>query len=126
MESSEHNWANISETICPTMLVFGKKASWMFFFQNILTNPIISQIQYFMTSHFSTLFERDWWTENNIIDVRPYYKVNIIFINMTCAQCKFFFVYYNNLLHLLWGVQSSTIYQYHRNKNTSNRVLETV
>ena len=24
MESSEHNWANISETICPTMLVFGK------------------------------------------------------------------------------------------------------
>ena len=24
MESSEHNWANISETICPEMLVFGK------------------------------------------------------------------------------------------------------
>ena len=24
MESSKHNWANISETICPTMLVFGK------------------------------------------------------------------------------------------------------
>ena len=47
MESSEHNWANISETICPTMLVFGKKASRMFFFQNILTNPIISQIQFF-------------------------------------------------------------------------------
>ena len=23
-ESSEHNWANISETICPEMLVFGK------------------------------------------------------------------------------------------------------
>ena len=22
MESSEHNWANISQTICPTMLVF--------------------------------------------------------------------------------------------------------
>ena len=55
MESSEHNWANISETIYPTMLVFGKKASWMCFFQNILTNPIISQIQFFMTSHFSTL-----------------------------------------------------------------------
>ena len=56
MESSEHNWTNISETICPTMLVFGKKASWMFFFQTILMNPIISQIQFFMTSHFSTLF----------------------------------------------------------------------
>ena len=36
--SSEQNWANISETICPTMLAFGK-----FFSQNILTNPIISE-----------------------------------------------------------------------------------
>ena len=25
MESSKHNWANISETICPTMLIFGKQ-----------------------------------------------------------------------------------------------------
>ena len=24
MESSEHNWASMSETICPTVLVFGK------------------------------------------------------------------------------------------------------
>ena len=24
MESSEYNWANTSETICPVMLVFGK------------------------------------------------------------------------------------------------------
>ena len=24
MESPEHNWANISETICPKTLVFGK------------------------------------------------------------------------------------------------------
>ena len=24
MESSEHNWASILETICPEMLVFGK------------------------------------------------------------------------------------------------------
>ena len=45
MESSEHNWPNVSETICPTMLVFDNKASWMFSgFRNILTNPIISQI----------------------------------------------------------------------------------
>ena len=29
MESSELNWANISETICREMLVFGKYASWM-------------------------------------------------------------------------------------------------
>ena len=34
MESSEHikNWANIAETICPEMLVFGKWASWMLLF----------------------------------------------------------------------------------------------
>ena len=32
MESSEHTWANISETICPEMLVFGKYASWMLLF----------------------------------------------------------------------------------------------
>ena len=32
MESSEHNWVNISETICPEMLVFGKEASWMLLF----------------------------------------------------------------------------------------------
>ena len=24
MESSEHNWADISETICPQIIVFGK------------------------------------------------------------------------------------------------------
>ena len=58
MESSKHNWASISETICLTMLVFGKKASWLCFFRNILTNPIISQIQFFMTSHFSTLLSK--------------------------------------------------------------------
>ena len=44
MESLEHNWANISETICPEMLFIGKQASWMLFFQNVLTNPINSQI----------------------------------------------------------------------------------
>ena len=32
MGSSEHNWANIAETICPEMLVFGKRASWMLLF----------------------------------------------------------------------------------------------
>ena len=50
MEFSEYNWAMISETICPQMLIFGKQASWTLFFQNILTNPIISEISFFMTS----------------------------------------------------------------------------
>ena len=44
MEFSKYNWATISETICPEMLIFDKKASWTLFFQNILTNPIISEI----------------------------------------------------------------------------------
>ena len=46
MELSEHNWANISETIYPEMLIFGNKASWTLFFQNILANPIVSEIQF--------------------------------------------------------------------------------
>ena len=46
MEFSRQNWATISETICPEMPIFGEKASWTFFFQNILTNPIISEISF--------------------------------------------------------------------------------
>ena len=46
MEFSKHNWATIAGKICPEMLIFGKKASWTFFFQNILTNPIISEISF--------------------------------------------------------------------------------
>ena len=44
MESSEHNCAYISETICSEMLIFGNEASRTLFFQNILTNPIIAEI----------------------------------------------------------------------------------
>ena len=36
MESSESNWANISETFRPEMLVFGKYASWMLLFSEYL------------------------------------------------------------------------------------------
>ena len=81
MESSKHNWANISDTICPTMLVFGKKASWMFFVQNILTNLIISQIQFFMTSHFSTLLP----TGINIV-VCTFFSDNLSRISMRFTQ----------------------------------------
>ena len=31
-ESSEHNWANSSERICPEMLVFGKQTCWVLLF----------------------------------------------------------------------------------------------
>ena len=47
MEFSRHNWATISGKICPEMLIFGKEASWTFFFQNILTNPKISEIHFY-------------------------------------------------------------------------------
>ena len=46
MEFSKHNWATISEAIYPEMLIFGKWVSWTLFFQNILTNPIISEISF--------------------------------------------------------------------------------
>ena len=56
MEFSKYNWATISETICPEMLIFGKYASWTLFFQNILTNTIISEILFLRRHHFSTLY----------------------------------------------------------------------
>ena len=59
-QSSEHNWANISETICSVMLVM---ASWPLgccSFQNILTNPIISQtdtlLPPYIISYYSSAF----------------------------------------------------------------------
>ena len=55
MEFSEYNWATISETICPEMLIFGKYASWTLFFQNILTNPITSEIL-FLWRHTLVLY----------------------------------------------------------------------
>ena len=59
MEFSKHNWATISETSCPEMLIFGKWASWTLFFQNILTNLIISEILFLWRHHFSTLWRWD-------------------------------------------------------------------
>ena len=55
MECSKYNWATISETICPEMLIFGKLDSWALFFQKILTNPINSEISFLWRHHFSTL-----------------------------------------------------------------------
>ena len=56
MEFSKYNWATISETICPEMLIFGKYASWTLSFQNILTNPIISEIS-FLWRHTLVLYQ---------------------------------------------------------------------
>ena len=47
MESSEQNGTSISETICPTMLVFGKYAFKVMFFLSIPTNPIISKFNFY-------------------------------------------------------------------------------
>ena len=41
MDSLEHNWADNSETICPTVLVSGKQDTWMLFFQITQTNQIV-------------------------------------------------------------------------------------
>ena len=51
MESSEHNYANISETIFPEMLVLEGRPLGCCSFQNILTNPIISQIETLLSSY---------------------------------------------------------------------------
>ena len=46
MAFSKYERAAISETICPEMLIVGKYASWTLIFQNILTNPMISEISF--------------------------------------------------------------------------------
>ena len=40
MELSEYNWANISETICPEMLIFGKQASWTLFYDPYIYHSV--------------------------------------------------------------------------------------
>ena len=55
MEFYKNNWATILETFCPEMLIFGKKASWTLFFQNMLTKPIISEIS-FLWCHTLVLY----------------------------------------------------------------------
>ena len=54
MESSKHNWANISETICPEMLA----RLWQVVLLDVILSeyPDKSQINFFMTSHFRTRF----------------------------------------------------------------------
>ena len=68
MEFSKYNWATISETICPEMLIFGKYASWTLFFQNILTNPIISEISFLwrhtLVLYFQSLYKMLPWSWN--------------------------------------------------------------
>ena len=56
MESSEHNWANISETICPEMPFLASRPLGCCSFQNILTNPIISQINTLLLPYFISYY----------------------------------------------------------------------
>ena len=69
MESSEQNRSSISETVCPTMLVFGKYAFQMLFFQNIPTNPIISKISFLWRHHFRTLYKINVRTRHTHIPI---------------------------------------------------------
>ena len=57
MESSEHNWANISETICPECYNFlASSPLGCCSFQNIQTNPIISQINTLLLPYFKSYY----------------------------------------------------------------------
>ena len=65
MESLEHNWGNISPTICTNMLILGKDTFLVLISLMISTNLISSQILIFVTSHFTTLFSRQKQGEQN-------------------------------------------------------------
>ena len=82
MEFSKHNWATISETICPEMLVFGKQASWTLFFQNVLTNPRISEIS-FMWRHTLVLY--CCWCNYKLNTVLLIYVHFYITSNLVCT-----------------------------------------
>ena len=82
MEFSKHNWATISETICPEMLIFGKYASWTLLFQNMLvTNPIISEIS-FLWRH--TLVFLCYWCNYKLNGVLLFYVHFYIIFNLVC------------------------------------------
>ena len=73
MVFSKHNWAMISKTICPEMLIFGNQTSWTLFFQNILTNPIISEIS-FLWRHILVLYGNFFivFLNNSINDIENF------------------------------------------------------
>lgn len=54
-KSAEHNSANISEPIRVYVLIISELAFFILLSLKIWTNPIISNIQMFVTSHFRTL-----------------------------------------------------------------------
>ena len=83
MEFSKHNWATILETICPEMFIFGKETSWTLLFQNILTNPIISEISFLWRAlkysidvvSLSQIFSTSW---HEIITPYAFFNPNTI------------------------------------------------
>ena len=57
MKSSEHNWANLSETFfVPKCQFLASRPLGCCSFQNILTNPIISQINILLLPYFISYY----------------------------------------------------------------------
>ena len=63
MRSSKQTGAYISSPVCTNRLIFSKRAFFILFFLNTLTNPIISQNLNFcdVTLHFSIGWKRSEW-----------------------------------------------------------------
>ena len=53
---SEHNWADISRGICPECQFLTSRPLGCYSFQDILTNPIISQINTFLLPYFISYY----------------------------------------------------------------------
>ena len=94
MQFSKYNCPTISETICPQMLIFGKKASWTLFFLNIiLTNPIISEISFLWHHHFSTL-----WPGITGYSV----GIQVVYMNNLCLT-------WQSVFNLMWFLLTITL-----------------
>ena len=81
MESSEQTSAYIYRANCTNRLIFVKGALFTLFFLKMLTNPIISQICIFVTSHFSSLLPHHFMYKLYVT-----YRLSQLYDTMHCVQ----------------------------------------
>ena len=110
MKFSKHNWATISEKICPKCsFLGGKKASWTLFFQNILTNPMISEISFLgrhtYKNNFFTRTVKEWNTLPSFLLDQPsvdeFKSAVTNYFNLPWFYTSFYFI-----IHLFLHIHS--------------------
>ena len=104
MESSEHNCTNISETIAPKCQFLASRPLGCCSFQNILTNPIISQINKlsYCISYYSFAFTINQFHNH---DAQVYSPQSLVFDFYLSADAQFLFEVILNGIYLVFDGQ---------------------